>query len=93
MLANKNNYVGCLSTVINVLEPLQNGNWHLLVWSILRLNEIYQGAELSPALVNMTVDLKFFPGVPVERDAINRVSSKLSWYTTYDILISVKETE
>ena len=45
---------------------------------ILRLKVIDQGGELTDELVNMSVDLKFFPDAPVKKEAANRVCSLLN---------------
>ena len=59
------------------------------VYFILRLNDIDKGAELTAALVNMSVDLKFFPDAPIEKEAINRVSPSHSIYVIVGIYSQV----
>ena len=38
-----------------------------------REQELEHGADLTASYVNTSVDLKFFPDSPVERDVANRV--------------------
>ena len=48
-----------------------------------RDEELGHNVELTADLVNSSVELKFFPEAPAEKDAVNRVSSSfqsLIWY-------------
>ena len=58
-----------------LLEQQFKWNVTMFLLSIFRENEIDKGAELTAALVNTSVDLKFFPDAPVEAE--NRVSLSL----------------
>ena len=45
-----------------------------MMFFIFRDEELDHNVELTAALVNSGVDLKFFPEAPAEKDAVNRVS-------------------
>ena len=58
------------------------GNFEILIHAEFKLlfrdEELDHDVELTAALVNSGVDLKFFPEAPAERDAVNRVLVILS---------------
>lgn len=56
----------------------------LLGW---RSKAIDNGEELTAGLVNMSVDLKFFPHAPVQKSLVNRVSYVFLYFVMITLLL------